>query len=131
MTQFKLEGNGAQRLLQLFGSTGAETPLKFMLATIVTPPPSISIRIDGDTDDTPSEGIVVAEYLTEHKRTISYTSGTVSGNVDGYHGPGNLTSLSIIDGDLTIHCDLKAGDRVIVAIADDGQLVYVLDKAVI
>ena len=126
MTQ--LEGSGASRLLGLFRPN--TTPVSITLATVTALPPEISVRVDGDSVDTPHEGIIVAEHLTEHKRTITF-SGDVAGNVDGYHGPGTLRNLQITRKQMTVHCDLKVDDRVIVAIADDGQLVYVLDKAVI
>lgn len=128
MTQ--LEGSGAARLLQLFGGDGTQ-PTTITNAIIQSVSP-ISVRVDGESIDTPEQGIIVAEHLTEHKRTISYTGGTVSGQVqDTYTGGGDLKTLEIVDGELTFKCDLKIGDKVIVAIANDGQLVYVLDKAVI
>lgn len=129
MTHKEIEGSGIGKLYDMMVPDTAETPLTFVQATIVSPPPSIVIRIDGESVDTPSEGIVVAEWLTEHKRTISF-SNVVSGNVDGYHGPGELRNLQITKKEITIHCDLKVGDRVICSVANDGQLVYVLDKAV-
>ena len=85
-----LEGNGATRLLKLFGNRGASTTIT--LATVVNPSP-ISVRVDGDSIDTPAEGIIVAESADK--------------------------------------AGLSADDRVIVVIGNDGQLVYVLDKAVI
>ena len=126
MTQ--LEGSGASRLIGLFRPN--TKPVSITLATVTALPPEISVRVDGDSVDTPHEGIIVAEHLTEHKRTITF-SDDVSGHVDGYHGPGSLRNLQIARKQMTVHCDLKVDDRVIVAIADDGQLVYVLDKAVI
>lgn len=126
MTQ--LEGSGASRLLGLFRDS--TKPVSITLATVKTLPPEISVRVDGDSVDTPHEGIIVAEHLIEHGRTITFNDD-VAGGVDGYHGRGTLRNLQITRKQLTIHCDLKVDDRVIVAIADDGQLVYVLDKAVI
>lgn len=104
-----LEGNGAQRLIKLFGG-GSTQPLTFTLATIVKPSP-ITVRIDGDTEDTPSVGIIVAEHLTDHKRTMHIVGGAYQ--------------------EYEIQSNLDVGDRVIAVIANDGQLVYVLDKAVI
>lgn len=102
-----MEGSGASRLYQLFGggSAGA-TGVDIKRAIIKTLPPEISVQVDGDSIDTPSEGIIVAEHLLEHKRTIN-----------------GLESL--------FECDLEVGDPVIVAVANDGQLIYVLDKAVV
>lgn len=125
MTQ--LEGSGASRLLGLFRDN--TKPVSITLATVKTLPPEISVRVDGDSVDTPHEGIIIAEHLAEHKRTITF-DGDVTGDVDGFSGPGTLTTLQIERKQMTVHCDLKVDDRVIVAIADDGQLVYVLDKAV-
>lgn len=88
----RLEGNGFSRLTgAIFGDK--RQPTDISLATVTTLPPNISIRIDGESIDTPSIGIVMAERLTQSP--------------------------------------LSVGNRVIVAIANDGQLVYVLDKAVI
>lgn len=102
-----LEGSGAARLLKIFGNN--DEPTTITLATVVSPSP-ISVRVDGDSIDTPSEGIIVAEQLTEHKRLIAYKGE---------------------DGEMTLKPALKKGDRVIVAIANNGQLIYVIDKAVI
>jgi len=127
MTQ--LEGTGAARLLRLFNGDKTQ-PTTITNATIQSVAP-ISVRVDGDSVDTPEQGIIVAEHLTEHTRTISYTGGTVTGQIqDTYSGGGELTTLNIVDGELTFKCDLKVGDRVIVAVVNDGQLIYVLDKAV-
>jgi len=102
-----LEGSGAARLLKMFGNN--DEPTTITLATVVSPSP-ISVRVDGDSIDTPSEGIIVAEQLTEHKRLIAYKGE---------------------DGEMTLKSALKKDDRVIVAIANNGQLIYVIDKAVI
>lgn len=102
-----LEGSGASRLLQLFRRDGEPTTIT--LATVVNPSP-ISVRVDGDSIDTPSEGIIVAEHLTEHRRSITFKGE---------------------DTELVLKSALKKDDRVIVAIANNGQLIYVIDKAVI
>lgn len=126
-----MEGSGASRLYSIFGKdTEQIEAVTIGLATVTALPPEIAVQVDGDSTETPSEGIVIAEHLTEHTRTVSFTGGTISGNVDGFHGPGNLRTLEITKGELTLHCDLKIGDKVIVAVANDGQVVYILDKAV-
>lgn len=102
-----MEGSGASRLYQLFGGgSGGSSGVDIKRAIIKTLPPEISVQVDGDSIDTPAEGIIVAEHLTEHKRTIN-------------------------GAEVTFSCDLKVNDPVIVAIANDGQVVYVLDKVVI
>jgi len=86
-----LEGSGASRLLQLFsGDNTHHTTIT--TAVIRTPLPNLSVRIDGETIDTPSQGIIYADGVKDK---------------------------------------LTVNTRVIVAIANDGQLVYILDKAVI
>jgi len=101
-----MEGSGASRLYQLFGGNTGSSGVEVKHAIIKALPPNIAVQVDGDSIDTPSEGIIVAEHLTEHKRTINGIEAIFS-------------------------CDLKVGDPVIVAIANDGQIVYVLDKAVV
>lgn len=129
MAEYQLEGNGAQRLLTLFGVRDAQTPVQFALGTIVSPMPNIAVRLDGDTIDTPREGIVVSESLTDHTRSITF-SGDVSGRVTGTNG-GTLQNLQITKKDVTIHSNLKAGDRVICGVGNNGQTIFILDKAVI
>ncbi|WP_312507177.1 DUF2577 family protein [Lysinibacillus sp.] len=124
----RLEGDAYVRLIQMFGPS-KRIPDHITLGTIKSLPPEVSVLVEGDSVVTPHEGVIVAEDLLDHKRIVSYTAGTVSGDVDGFHGPGNLRSLDIVDGELTIKSPLKLEDRVIVAISNDGQLVYVLAKA--
>lgn len=87
-----LEGTGGSRLLQAVRThgNGTEQPTTIKLATVVRTSP-ITLRIDGDSIDTPSQCIVMTETYANKR---------------------------------------KQGDRVIVAIANDGQLIYVIDKAV-
>lgn len=129
MAEYQLEGNGAQRLLTLFGMRGGPKPVQFVLGTIVSPMPNIAVRLDGDTIDTPEEGIVVSESLTDHTRSISFT-GDVSGSVTGANS-GTLQNLQITKKDVTIHSNLKPGDRVICGVGNNGQTIFILDKAVI
>lgn len=103
-----LEGDAYTRILNMIGDGTESTTLT--LATVVSPSP-ISVRVDGDSVDTPSQGIIVAEHLTQHKRTMRVAGGSFQ--------------------EYEIQSNLNAGDRVIVAISNDGQLIYVIDKAVI
>lgn len=106
-----MEGSGISRLTELFEGNNGASPLDIRTATIKSLPPNPAVQVDGDSVDTPSEGIIIAEHLTEHKRTVTLA------------GEGGR--------ELTFNCDLKVGDRVIVAVANDGQLIYVIDKAVV
>ena len=105
------EGNGASRLNQLIvGDTSKISSL--VMGVITSPLPNISVRLDGESIDTPTQGIVVAEHLADHKREWRLSG---SGSYQTYE----------------IKSNLKAGDRVICNVANDGQLVYILDKAVV
>lgn len=124
-----MEGSGAARLLQIIKNSQT-SGANVTLATVTQVSP-LSIRIDGDALDTPEQALIVAENLTTHKRVISIKEGLVSGNVVGIRGSGTLANLTAVDAELTINSPLTVGSRVIVAISNDGQLIYVLDRAVI
>ena len=122
-----LEGNAYLQLYTMI--RGDKTaPVNVKLATIQSVNP-LSIRIDGESIDTPAQGIVVSEHLTEHKRVMSLSGGTISGQVNGANGA--LTSLTATDVNVTIKSNLNVGNRVIVLIGNDGQLAYIIDKAVV
>ncbi|MEH7521681.1 DUF2577 domain-containing protein [Bacillus sp. JJ1503] len=126
--QSQLEGNGAAKLIQQMKRHGNNKEVIVELATVVTPPPSLSIRMNSDNLPVDSNEIIVAEHLTEHQRTISINGGSVTGTVTP---SGNLTTFTLTDATMTIKSPLKAGDQVIVLTANDGQLYYVIDKAVL
>lgn len=104
----RLEGNGASRLLELFGGQ-AGGGLEMTVATVTSASP-VAIRIDGDTFDITQDSLIVAEQITQLNRTVSISGGA--------------------DVEMIVRNPLSAGDKVIVVIAQDGQLYYVIDKAV-
>lgn len=108
-----LEGSGGSRLLQAVRKYGKDStqPTTITTATVTSTSPNFAIRVDGDSIDTPSEGLIIAEHLTEYTRTIQLDGGT--------------------EQTMTVKSPLAVDDPLIVAIANDGQLIYVLDKAVI
>lgn len=108
MTQ--LEGNGALRLLTLLGGDKTQ-PTAIKLATVQSVSP-LAIRIDGESIDTPAQGLVTAEHLTDHEREWRLKGG---GTYQTYE----------------IRSNLRVGNRVIVVTGYDGQLAYIIDKAVI
>lgn len=123
----KLEGNGAARFIQLMRQHGYNTDVEVAFGTVTSAPPTLKIRLDGDSFDLDADDLVVAERLTEHKRTVSLKGGEVNGDTTG---DPRLTSLTITDAELTIKSALKKNDRVIVLVTNDGQQYYVIDKAV-
>lgn len=104
----RLEGNGASRLLQLFGGKYIGG-LEMTVATVSSASP-IAIRIAGDTFDITGDALIVAESISGYRRTVSISGGA--------------------DVEMNVRNSLKTGDKVIVVIAQDGQLYYVMDKAV-
>lgn len=124
----RLEGNGAARLVQLMQKHGHNADVNVELATVLAPPPALKIRFNSDNLTLDADALIVAEHLTEHTRTVSISGGVVSGDVSP---SGTLTSFTLSDAFMTVKTPLKAGDQVSVLSANDGQLYYVLDKAVV
>jgi Protein of unknown function (DUF2577) len=106
MRNERIEGGPATRLIQLIQRFGYNKDVDFELATVVSPPPNLQIKFDGDEIVLQPEDLVVCEHLTEHTRRLK--DGTT----------------------LTFESSLEVGDRVIVACMDERQLFIVIDKAV-
>ncbi|QIG62537.1 protein of unknown function DUF2577 [Sporosarcina phage Lietuvens] len=79
------------------------------IATVSSAKP-LAIRLDGDPFDLTDDELIVAEHLAEYTRKVSISGGA--------------------DVDMVVKSPLKNNDKVIVVVAQDGQLYYVLDKAV-
>lgn len=124
----KLEGNGAAKLIQLMRKNGYNKDLDIELATVIAPPPALVIRCNRDNMELDKDDLIIAEHLTEHVRTVSISGGSVTGTVTP---SGNLTTFTLTDATMTIKSPLRVGDQVIIVSANDGQLYYVLDKAVV
>ena len=119
--------------------------LRLELGTVLTPPPALSIQIDGMSVPITKEFIIVAEYLCKHKRNGSIRSRgktrIYSENVNdlypksppqsshGYQYIGlNNSDFELIEGEVEFVDELKKGDRIIVASC--GSLYFILDRAV-
>lgn len=107
----RLEGNGAARLIQLMRQHGYNKDVDIELATVTSAPPNIKVKIDNMNIELDRDDLIVAQYLTKHKRQV---------RIDG----GATVELEYQD-------ELKVGDRVIVVSANNGQLYFIIDKAVI
>lgn len=107
----RLEGNGAARLIQLMRQHGYNKDVDIELATVTSAPPNIKVKIDNMNIELDRDDLIVAQYLTKHKRQVK---------IDG----GATVELEYQD-------ELKVGDRIIVASVKNDQLYIVLDKAVI
>jgi Protein of unknown function (DUF2577). len=106
----RLEGDGAARLIQLMRQHGYNKDVDFELATVTSAPPNLRIQIDNMKVELDRDDLVVAQYLTKHKRQVKINGGTTV--------------------ELEFQDELKVGDRVIVASTRNDQLYIVLDKAV-
>lgn len=107
----RLEGNGAARLIQLMRQHGYNKDVDIELATVTSAPPDLKIKVDNMKIELDRDDLIIAQYLTKHKRQVK---------IDG----GATVELEFQD-------ELQIGDRVIVVSANNGQLYFVIDKAVI
>ena len=136
----RVEGNGFSKLTQVIRNTGYNKDIDIELATVTSPPPALKIKIDNMPIELEKDDLIVAEYLTKHKRTINLHSGEVffsSTEIEGKPIPFPISEISCSDGSLTANNatvtfldELKVGDRVIVASTNKGQLYVILDKVV-
>jgi Protein of unknown function (DUF2577) len=110
MTKERLEGSGAARLIQLIRQHGYNVDVNIELATVTSAPPNLKIKVDNMKVELDRDDLVVAQYLTKHKRQVKINGGTTV--------------------ELEYQDELKPGDRVIVTSANNGQIYFVLDKAV-
>lgn len=108
-----MEGSGASKFVQVIRKYGYNKDVEFELATVISPPPAIKIRVDRMKEDLDASDLIIAESLTEHTRVVSVNDG----------------SVNISNATMTIQSPLNAGDRVIVASINNGQTYIVLDKA--
>lgn len=107
----RLEGSGATRLIQLIRKHGYNKDVDIELGTVTSSPPDIKIQIDNMKMELDRDDLIVARYLTKHKRQIRINGGETL--------------------ELEYQDELKIGDRVIVASVKKGQLYIVLDRAVL
>ncbi|PJW21976.1 hypothetical protein CV632_01235 [Geobacillus thermodenitrificans] len=106
----RLEGGGAARLIQLIRRYGYNKDVDIELATVTSPPPDLRIQIDNMKVEIDSDDLIVAQYLTKHKRQVKINGGETV--------------------ELEYQDELKVGDRILVASVKNDQLYIVLDKAV-
>lgn len=99
----------------MFGKVISEKPLKINLEQKLTL---------GENQ------LILTRNVTDYKTKItSHNELSVSGNVSGYHGPGNLTNLNLPSNmETTIHNGLKNGEDVILLRLEGGQKFLVLDR---
>lgn len=125
----QLEGNGASRLIQLMKQNGKNVDVSIAIGTVTVPPPSLAIRLEGDKFDLDDE-LIAADHLLDHKRIATIKCSTIDGTTKDAAGHTHaIESLTLNDAEIDVKTNLKVGDQVIVAVAQDSQLYYVLAKA--
>lgn len=96
----------------------AAGPVKLLEATVLTPPPGLSIQLGLDTKNPiPSEMLIVDEGLTKQVRKVR-----VSSTEEG------LESAS--DQYIRYEDELQVGDKVLVISVQGGQSFYIAAKGV-
>jgi hypothetical protein len=106
----RLEGNGGARFVKLMQLYGRNVEVDFVVGKVTSASP-LQIRLNDSGLPLDRDDLIVAEYLTKHTRKIKIDNGA--------------------EQTLEFQDELAVGDAVILAEANDGQLYYVLDRAVI
>ncbi|MFS0841173.1 DUF2577 domain-containing protein [Paenibacillus sp. 1P03SA] len=107
---YQPEGNAASQLVQLIRRYGYNQDVNIELGTILAPPPGIRVQVDNSPIELDAGDVIVSEHLTRHKRMVRINGGA--------------------EQELEFSDELKQGDKVIVASADNGQSFLILDRAV-
>ncbi|WP_391571918.1 DUF2577 family protein [Cohnella sp.] len=102
------EGSGRAKLRGILETIGRSGGVKIELATVTSPLPSVRIKIDNMPIELDADDLVICEHLTAHKRTASINGGAPV--------------------DIEYEAVLSAGDRVVVAAVNEGQLYIVFDR---
>lgn len=105
-----LEGNGKDRLIELMRRYGHNQDVNFLTAKVSSTTP-FAINLPDDPFDITEDLLIISQSILPHERKVSIDGGTEVTMIfnEGY---------------------IQPGDDVIVVEANEGQLFYVLDKAV-
>lgn len=107
----RLEGNGAARFVTLMQELGHNESMRIETATISQTSPVLAFRFPDLLEIDDDESVIIADHLLEHTRTVS-----IGGRPDEV---------------MIVRSPLKVGDDVTVISARNGQLFFVMDKAII
>lgn len=138
--------NGFQKLAHVLGgpnkseANAIPKEMRLELATVQTPPPNLSILIDGINKPFGKDFLMIAEHLTRHSRIV-----TIIHEEQKERNLGDKTEKDLLDTDddspspeltkftysfveLKFEDVLKKGDRVLVASV--GSRYYIIDRVV-
>lgn len=103
-----IEGGGVSQLKSVVKQLTYVKSADIEFATVLAPPPSIRVAVDSMKIELDADDLAICESLTKTTR-----DATING------------SATVI---IEIDNSLKAGDRVVVASINDGQLYVILDR---
>lgn len=103
-----IEGGGVSQLKSVVKQLTYVKSADIEFGTVVSPEPAILIRVDNMRIDLDAEDLAICESLTKTTR-----KGTINGG-------------EVVD--IEIDNTLQAGDRIVVASINNGQLYVILDR---
>lgn len=115
-------------------ANASSNPVEVFEAVVISPPPNLSIKLKGnDNLVIPKELIVVAELLTNHKRTVKMSSTNIT-DEETLQGLGphqhDLTSIVLDNAELEFLNELAEGEQVMVIRFSGGQKYWICDRIV-
>ena len=128
------------RLIELIQQQAkAQQNFGIELATVISPPPKLIIRVDNMPVNLQGDDLIVCEHLLEHSRTYSTSPKIANSEVSEWADSAppkhnhthSVEKLTISNQTATIHTKLQAGDRVAVQAFPGGQQYLVIDKVVV
>ena len=133
----KVSGSGGAKLAQVIGKYGYNRDTDIGLATVVSPPPNLTVFMHELGMELDAEDLVIAGSLVPRtvsvdisvdtsdngSHTHSLTTGGTARSAGTHNHNVTITEINVVD-------ELKEGDTLIVAYVEDSQLYVVLDKAV-
>lgn len=103
------------------------------LATVISPPPKLIIRVDNMPINLEGNDLIVCEHLLEHNRRYTTLSNISNSNMElaGYQSHTHkINSIEIKKQIIKLHGKLEKGDRLAVVPLPGGQQYLILDKVV-
>lgn len=131
-----MANDGLTELALMFKSLDPEPTLSITTGIVISPPPEPRVMLD-DIIDLDSSNLIFASHLISgYERRIKFKDidwGTTTEVNDGGQGASShkhFVNLTNEDALIEWTDTLKQGDEVILIPVQDGQLYYVIDKAV-
>ncbi|MDT9719121.1 DUF2577 family protein [Paenibacillus sp. ClWae2A] len=112
----------------------AAGPVQLLEATVLTPPPGLSIQIGLDTKNPiPAEMLSVSERLTSYEREVELEGDfEIEGvlQTSDYSGDGKISGEGTFSGVIKFVDELQAGEKVLVMSFQGGQSFYIAERLV-